>query len=221
MNDDEKKYEDVIGALKGLQQVKAHPNFEADLKRRLNEEKYASKKKKDFRSFFVPSRLVPSLGLAVAAVIVFMIINVKSEEADNPFLMEPKIREDVFAYSETDDFQLPEKEEKDLSGESGGNLEERTKEDFESNEGSDKMMRSSPDEESLIAGRELSPAETTMTDDTDAVETEELTTQPATGFAIRKSALNFRQVNITETQQIEIDKLKKKVQMKTEKSEIK
>ena len=220
MNDDEKKYEDVIGVLKGLQQVKAHPNFEADLKRRLNEEKYAPKKKKGLGSFLIPSRLIPSFGLAVAAVLVFMIINVNSEETDNPFLMEPKVREDVFAYSETDDIQLPEKEEKDFSGESGGSLEEKTKGDFDRNEGSDRMMRSSPDEETLIAEKELTPAETTMTNDTDAVGTEEFTTQPATGFAIQKSALNFRQVNITESQQIEINELKKKVQMKTEKADI-
>ena len=36
MNDDEKKYNEVIKTLKGLQKLKAPPNFEADLKRRLN-----------------------------------------------------------------------------------------------------------------------------------------------------------------------------------------
>ncbi|MFC2103259.1 hypothetical protein ACFLSS_02405 [Bacteroidota bacterium] len=218
MNDDEKKYEDVINTLKSLQQVNAHPNFEVDLKRRLNEGKYARDKKKGFRNLLMPSRLIPSFGLAVAAVIVLMIVNVNSEEADNPFLMEPKIREDIFTLSETDDIQLPEK---DLSGEAGGELEERTAEDFDRHEGSDMMLRSSPDEEGLIAGRELSPSETTMTRGTDAIETEELTSQPATGFAIRKSALNFRQVNITEAQQKDIIELKKRISTEQEKAEIK
>jgi hypothetical protein len=217
MNEDEKKYVDVIDALKSLQQVKAHPNFEADLKRRLNEEKYAKEKRKGFRSFLLPSRLIPSFGLAVAAVIVFMIVNVNSEETDNPFLMEPKIREDMILISEKDEIVLPEE---NLITEPGVTEEERVAEDTDRGGGMDRMMESSPDEEGLIAGREFSPAETTMTGETDIVETEEFSTQPATGFAIRKSALNFRQVNITEAQQKEIDKLKKKIQMKTEKVDI-
>jgi len=36
MENDEKKYEDVIKALKGLKEINAPENFEADLKRRVN-----------------------------------------------------------------------------------------------------------------------------------------------------------------------------------------
>jgi hypothetical protein len=64
MIDDEKKYDDLIKTLNGLQQVKAPPNFEANLKRRLNAEKYAKEEKRTIKRFFAPSRLVPSFGLA-------------------------------------------------------------------------------------------------------------------------------------------------------------
>ena len=51
MIDDEKKYDDLIKTLKGLQQVKAPPNFEADLKRKLNAEKYAKEEKRTIKRF--------------------------------------------------------------------------------------------------------------------------------------------------------------------------
>ena len=35
MTNDDKKYDDLISTLKNLQQVKAHPNFDANLKRKL------------------------------------------------------------------------------------------------------------------------------------------------------------------------------------------
>ena len=68
MMNDEKKYNDVIKTLKGLQQVKAPPNFEANLKRKLNEEKFSKKSKRSIKDFLVPSRLIPSFGIAGAAI---------------------------------------------------------------------------------------------------------------------------------------------------------
>ena len=63
MTDDEKKFESLINTLKNLQQVKATPNFEADLKRKLNEGKYKKEEKKSVKSFLVPSKLIPSFGV--------------------------------------------------------------------------------------------------------------------------------------------------------------
>ena len=53
MINDEKKYDDLIRTLKSLQQVKASPNFEADLKRRLNAEKNAKQFKQMFGKNFI------------------------------------------------------------------------------------------------------------------------------------------------------------------------
>ncbi len=46
MENDGKKYEDVIKALKGLKEVKAPANFESDLKRRINQRNFLKKKRK-------------------------------------------------------------------------------------------------------------------------------------------------------------------------------
>ncbi len=211
MIDDEKKYDDLIKTLKGLQQVKAPPNFEADLKRRLNAEKYAKEEKRSIKRFFAPSRLVPSFGLAAAVIVMFLIVSTNSEEADNPFLMEPKIRKDMILISDTDDLNIPIDnlskkseviEEKVIADKKDKGMR---RENFVENKSSD---------ESLIAGKnELALTETTMISETESVATEELSAPMATGLAIEKSGLNFRQVNPTQKEQEEILELKKKVQI--------
>ncbi len=224
MIDDEKKYDDLIKTLKGLQQVKAPPNFEADLKRRLNAEKYAKEEKRTIKRFFAPSRLVPSFGLAAAVIVMFLMVSTNSEEADNPFLMEPKIREDIILISDTDELNIPKsslsKESEIIDGDIVADKKDKgmRRENFLEEKSSD---------ESLIAGRnELAVSETTMISEMESAPTEDISadefTRPvATGLAIEKSGLNFRQVNPTQKEQEEILELKKKVQIlkKSEKLE--
>ncbi len=101
MENDEKKYEDVIKTLKGLQEVKAPENFEADLQRRINSEKFSKGEKKSFwQNIFLPSRLIPSLGVIATAIVIFFVVDSNSEEMDDPFLIEPRVREDVFVVSD-------------------------------------------------------------------------------------------------------------------------
>ena len=216
MIDDEKKYDDLIKTLKSLQQVKAPPNFEADLKRSLNAEKYAKVEKKSIKRFFTPSRLVPSFGFAAAAIVIFLMVSTNSEEADNPFLMEPRVREDIILISDTDEINLPKSNFKKES--------EVIKEKVVADKKDKGMRRENFDEErspdeSLIAGRnELAVSETTMIGEMESAPTEDISadefTRPAaTGLAIEKSGLNFRQVNPTQKEQEEIMELKKKVQI--------
>ena len=103
MENEEKKYEDVIKALKGLKKVNAPENFEADLKRKINSEKFPGKERTSFwQNIFVPGKLIPSLGLVAAAVIIFFVVDTNSEEMDNPFLIEPRVREDVIAVTDSE-----------------------------------------------------------------------------------------------------------------------
>jgi len=218
MIDDEKKYGGLIKTLKRLQQVKAPPNFEADLKRRLNVEKYVKEEKKSIKRFFTPSRIIPSFGFAAAAIVIFLMVSINSEDADNPFLMEPKIREDMILISDTDDLNIPKD---NLSKES-----EVIEEDVIADK-KDKKMRTesfaeekSYDENLIAGGNELALTETTMISETESAPTEKLSAPVATGFAIRKSGLNFRQVNPTQKEQEEILELKKKVQIRKKKEEL-
>jgi len=216
MIDDEKKYDDLIKTLKSLQQVKAPPNFEADLKRRLNAEKYAKEEKRTIKRFFTPSRLVPSFGLAAAVVVMFLMVSTNSEEADNPFLIEPKIREDIILISDKDDLNMPID---NLSKESEVIKEKVIADKKDKGVRRENFLEEKSSDENLVARRnELALTETTMIRETESVPTEnissdEFTRPVATGLAIEKSGLNFRQVNPTQKEQEEILELKKKVQI--------
>lgn len=210
MIDDEKKYNEVIKTLKGLQKLKAPPNFEADLKRKLNAEKYAKEEKRKIKRFFTPSRLVPSFGLAAAAIVIFLMINTNSEEADNPFLMEPKIREDVVLVSDKNESVIPEDNLNEKS-----DLVEKDIFADKKNSGvrSEKLLKERSFDNDLLAGREFFPSESTLTAETEITTTDEVSAPLATGIAIRKSGLNFRQVYHTKEEKKKILELKKKVQI--------
>ena len=231
MENDEKKYEDIIKVLKGLQEVKAPANFEADLQRRINSEKFSSKEKKIFwENIFVPSRLIPSLGLVAVSVIIFFAIDTNSEEVDNPFLIEPRVREDVFAVA---DYIELEKKQEELSKEKSFKKEEPAVEQRKV----DTQLKSSEDK--MISAREKSGNLEGIVDEKDAVRNEsivagankiedsvltittespqptvpaEVGTDMVTGQSITKEELNFRQIQLTEEEQKTVDALKSQVQ---------
>ncbi len=242
MENDEKRYEDVIKALKGLQEVKAPSNFEADLQRRINHEKFSKKEKKSFwQNIFVPARLIPSLGLIAVAVVTFFVVDTNSEEMDNPFLIEPRVREDVFEVVDYDELQKKQEEipkQKSLKKEEPA-IENRRDEN---------KLRVSDEKE--VSGRVKSvESEGLMTDEIDLAKDQEITsgafsaieestitlttqnpqptvpteanTEMVTGQVITKEELNFRQVQLNEEQQKVVNELRNQVQSleKTNKSQ--
>jgi len=97
--EDDHQHDDVIQTLKGLKKVSAPVNFEADLMRRINSEKFGEKKS-FWAKFLLPSRLIPSAALVLSAVAVLFVVNTNSGGAEeNPLLIPPKVREDVVASS--------------------------------------------------------------------------------------------------------------------------
>jgi len=233
MANDEKKYEDVIKALKGLQEVKAPVNFEADLQRRINSEKFSKEEKKSFwQNIFVPAKLIPSLGLVAAAVVIFFVVDTNSEEMDNPFLIEPRVREDVFAVTE---FEEVEQKQEELSKQKSVKESEpvKKKEPVLEKRRDEDGLKSSEDK--MITGREKSDEVDGLLDEKDVPEDQDLNAgayaaaestivdsiaapQPTTatvtsselvtGQAITKEELNFRQVQLTEEEQNTVNKLK-------------
>jgi hypothetical protein len=231
MENDDKKYEDVIKALKGLQEVKAPANFETDLQRRINSEKFSKEEKKSFwDNIFVPSRLIPSLGLVAVSVVIFFVIDTNSEEVDNPFLIEPRVREDVFVVA---DYTELEKKQEDVSKEKSLKKEEPAVEQRRN----DIQLKSSEDK--MVSAREKSGELEGLVDEKDAVRNEsivaganevedsiatiniespqptvpeEVSTEEVIGQTITKEELNFRQIQLTEEEQKTVDALKSQVQ---------
>ncbi len=237
MENDEKKYEDVIKALKGLQEVKAPANFEADLQRRINAEKFSKEEKKNFwQNIFVPAKLIPSFGLVAAAVVIFFVVDTNSEEMDNPFLIEPRVREDIFAVTE---FEEVEQKQGEVSKQKSLKKDEPVKknEPVLEKRRDESGLKSSKDK--MITGREKSGESEGLFDEKDVARDQDLNTgtysaaeltvtdslatpQPTratatsselvTGQAITKEELNFRQVQLNEEEQRTVNELKNQVQ---------
>jgi hypothetical protein len=112
LKDDELKYKNVINTLKSLPKVNAPNNFETELMRRINSAPLGGVKEKQsfWERLFLPSRLVPAAALAVSAVILLFVLDINSDEIENPLLMEPKIREDVIRAENISDVNLPDED---------------------------------------------------------------------------------------------------------------
>ncbi len=217
MENGDKKYEDVINTLKSLQQVKAPPNFDTDLKRRLNKEKYAKEEKRLIDKIFVPSKLIPVAGLAAAAVVVFLFFNPYADDNDNPFMMQPKVREDIITIDYDMNTGLLDK---------GSLKEPKMLRKTSPEENKDKMEPESRYETmpppTFAESEETALPDSTATgDEMDVAASDEITsTPPATGFAIRKSGLNFRQVKPNAEELKEIEMLKRKIKDKSKKTKV-
>jgi hypothetical protein len=242
MENEEKKYEDVIKALKGLKKVNAPENFEADLKRRINSEKFSEKEQKSFwKNIFVPARLIPSLGLVAAAVIIFFVVDTNSEEMDNPFLIEPRVREDIIAVTDIEFERLETKKEeapKEKSIEKDKSIIDKRRDQNELKTSDDKMITGREkskevqvpelsDEqhyatkqnvaENLEAGRYEVKVDTdlsTASVSPTPVTVDSIRTESelVTGQTISKDELNFRQVQNTVEEQRVLDGLKRQLQ---------
>ncbi|MBV6421011.1 MAG: hypothetical protein DAHOPDDO_02280 [Ignavibacteriaceae bacterium] len=232
MENDEKKYEDVIKTLKGLQEVKAPVNFEANLQRKINSEKFQNEEKKSFwENIFIPTRLIPSLGLIATAILIIFVVETNSEEIDNPFLIQPRLREDLGKVSDYRSLGNSENEEvkektvvKDVPV-----IEERKKEN-ELKASDDKMMRSDESsgkmegmsvEKNYALDQNAAESFETVVDSASVVSNIVEVNAPtaivkikidSTAGQISKDELNFRQIQLTEEQQKVVNELKDQVQ---------
>ncbi len=232
MENDEKKYEDVIKTLKGLQEVKAPVNFEANLQRKINSEKFQNEEKKSFwENIFIPTRLIPSLGLIATAILIIFVVETNSEEIDNPFLIQPRLREDLGKVSDYRSLGNSENEEvkektvvKDVPV-----IEERKKEN-ELKASDDKMMRSDESsgkmegmsvEKNYALDQNAAESFETVVDSVSVASNIVEVNAPtaivkskidSTAGQISKDELNFRQIQLTEEQQKVVNELKDQVQ---------
>jgi hypothetical protein len=233
MENDEKKYEDVIKTLKGLQEVKAPANFEADLQRRINSEKFSKEERKSFwESFFIPSRLIPSLGLVATAIVIFLVVETNSEEMDNPFLIEPRLREDIIGVKDYEGLKSRQEElSKQKSVKKDEPVMQPKKSESEMKSVDDKMIigkEKSSEMEGMAVERDYATDQNVaesfenISDSTitaaNVVESPKPTvlaeTRPDSTIdqAITKDELNFRQIQLTEEEQKTVNELKIQVQ---------
>lgn len=91
-NMEDEKYRDLIKALKELPRQKARPDFEIDLKRRINALPAQKKKEFFFAPFFTGRRLIPAAAITFGVILLLIFISRDSIEKDNPFMASPPVR---------------------------------------------------------------------------------------------------------------------------------
>jgi len=163
--------------------------------------------------------------LAAAAIIVFFVVTLNPEEMEDPLQMEPRVREDIIKVVDYNEVKLDREDkkiDKDITDETP--LEKRTtitESSVTEDKGSGRRMGM---EEEVI---EESFTDDEMIADIDSVPTESIilgTTEPttlsvegetemATGLAISKEKLNFRQIQLSEEEQEVVEQLRMKVQI--------
>lgn len=105
-NEDDQKYQDIIKTLRSLQKVSAPSGFEADLMRRINAGNHKEKKSL-LPEMLSPSRLIPA-AVAAAAVIIFFFFSPTAENAENPLMTDPRVREEMASTQEVETVTGPE-----------------------------------------------------------------------------------------------------------------
>ncbi|MCH7974121.1 MAG: hypothetical protein IH949_09595 [Bacteroidetes bacterium] len=94
---DDFKYNGVKRVLQNLKKIEAPLNFEQKLFERINQGE--SENELSFiDKLFLPSRIIPSAGLAVTIVLIFFLTNIFVPSIDeNPLLANPRVRIDVIS----------------------------------------------------------------------------------------------------------------------------
>jgi len=202
-DENSQQYSDIIKTLKGLQRVKAPANFEADLMRRINTGKY-EKEKSLWEKFLLPSRLIPSAALGLAAVIVFFVLNINSTPAENPLLMPPRVREDVVAAKGVTVFP------KDAQAKA-----EKEKTNKETNKKPEPFFKEGTKTYAEIHGTTgdsgVSNIGITFTGEDAQSTLPNNTSMASFGYPINKSGLNFRSNTMTREERAQIEMMKRKL----------
>lgn len=184
--------------LKNLPKVSAPENFEEGLWRKI----YSADDKKEFfiQKIFSINRFIPASATLVAIVIVFFLINSNASDYEDPFMIEPPVREDLITVSNDDAgvTQMIQKKQNSKqhrieSDQANRNLKE---------ENSVQQLNDSTPQKPALEGKKSSGVMSSqpMVID-DAIESETIT----------KDELNFLKKTVSEQEKREILELKKKI----------
>jgi len=226
MDNEEKTYKKLLGDLKNLPKVDAPKNFETELLRKINSSEL--KKKKSFWDRLLsPGKLAPAAVALVSAAIIFFVVDINSEEMEDPLNIAPRLREDLVIVKAIDKIPVaPLKksgrvkeapkdlnkgviETKEVERQNKPNLGLEDRSDMKSNaieqSFADELISEKSDtdsfraEESRSLGGSIAPSPV-----------------PTSASEISNDKLNFMQRNLSTKEKMEIQQLKMKVQ--TEKS---
>lgn len=94
MNEEEKINKKLLDDLKNLPKVDAPKNFETELLRKINSSEL-EKKESFWDRLLSPAKLAPAAVAIVSAAIIFFVVDINSEDMEDPLNITPRLREDL------------------------------------------------------------------------------------------------------------------------------
>lgn len=204
---DDMKYQEVIKTLGQLQQIKAPSGFEADLMKRIDAESF-QEERSFWQNIFIPSRLVPAAALAVTALLLIFVLDNTGITPDNPLLTAPRQRGDVTLSAKSDNLSGTQK-----SSERDESLPSAQSQGLQKNNGTSDQ----PVQKTTAKREGFAPATRSGFDgkavNNDRFITANFTSGRITDYPVSKAGLNFRQINLSNEQKMQLDQLKQKLEL--------
>jgi len=94
MNEEEKTYKKLLDDLKNLPKIDAPKNFETELLRKINSSEL-EKKESFWDKLLSPGKLAPAAIAIASAAIIFFVVDINSEEMEDPLNIAPRLRDDL------------------------------------------------------------------------------------------------------------------------------
>jgi hypothetical protein len=222
MNDEEKTYKKLLTDLKNLPQIDAPKNFETELLRKINSSE-VEKKESFWDKLFSPGKLAPAAVALVSAAIIFFVVDINSEEMEDPLNIAPRLREDLIVIQSINDIPIEPLKKSGRVKERSNNMDEGLieKKEIEEEPQRNEVSLERSDLKSKPVDQSITDELASDKSDSDSFETEEtrnlggsVAPAPVTSgvLEISKDNLNFMQRNLSSEEKMEVQQLKKQVQ---------
>lgn len=220
---EEKTNKKLIDDLKNLSKVDAPKNFETELWRKINSSKEI-KKVSFWDKIFTPGKIAPTAIALASAIIIFFVIDVNSEQMEDPLTIEPKLRED-FQIVEAN-HNMPVELEKKSTRQKNNEVErsdkvltwekgeaEQLTNSLSTDVQTDKKMLSDENPAINEADEDQNISDSFKSEETLSLGGTVAPSPKATSSSqISKSNINFMQRNLSSEEKVEVQQLKMKVQ---------
>jgi hypothetical protein len=214
MINEEKKYEKLVDDLKNLPKVNAPQNFESNLWRKINSSE-DFRKESFWNKIISPSKLIPAGVVIASAVIIFLLIDIKPNQPEDPLNIQPRIREDIVAVEK---FEIKTAEPLKKSRK---RKEEKRTLDEDKSQG--KIEPGNTDNEIMLSkgGEGFRDEVTAKNSEEESLKTSQNnpsagvvlpTAEAASAHELKKDNLNFMQINLTAKEKQEVERLKQRAQ---------
>ncbi len=105
MNEEEKTYKKLLDDLKNLPKIDAPKNFETELLRKINSSE-PEKKESFWDKLLSPGKLGPAAVAIASAAIIFFVVDINSEEMEDPLNIAPRLREDLVVFESIEEIPV-------------------------------------------------------------------------------------------------------------------